>query len=443
MSPDPPNIVLIHAHDLGQTLGCYGRAIDTPAIDALATQGARLTNCTAAAPQCSPSRASMTTGRYPHNHGLMGLVHRGWELYPDAPRLPAVLAAAGYQTHLFGIQHEAPTPEDLGYQSAHAESRALHTAERFTEQLPEIDGEDPFFASIGFAEPHLPFRREYVEDEAYDYYHPENVEVPPYLPDEHGVRRDVAAMQGLITATVDPAVGRIVSAIDAAGLTEETVIIFTTDHGPALPRAKGMCYSAGVDIACIARWPGVIEPGRRDALVSNVDLLPTLAEFANTDLPAPIDGQSFAGILTGDSYEERDHVFVEITWHDRYNPIRGIRASDFTYLRNFSMLPRVYIPRDIIDQPAARPVRGSWYDQERPAEEFYDRRADPHELENLAEDRRIRRSVPADWDLDEPPATLTTEQVASMHHLRTELQAWMEQTDDPLLTGPVGIPGSR
>jgi arylsulfatase A-like enzyme len=185
----------------------------------------------------------------------------------------------------------------------------------------------------------------------------------------------------------------------------------------------------------------VVDPGVDDHLLSNVDIMPTFLDLAGVDHPAGTDGRSFAPLLTGAEYDPRDAVFVEMTWHDRYNPVRGIRTPAFTYLRNFSMLPRVYIPRDIIDQRSARPVRGEWYDRDRPAEEFYDRREDPNERSNLASDARVSRSEPADWDLDDPPEELDEQRRERLSEFRTRLREWMRQTEDPLLDGPVGIPG--
>lgn len=438
-----PNIVFVHSHDLGRHLGCYGRDIETPNVDALAADGLRFDSFNCTAPQCTPSRGSIHTGRYPHNNGLMGLTHRGWGLYDGVPTLAGTLTEAGYDTRVFGIQHIASDDADAGYQHSDGQesTRAPDVAARFEEHLPEMAENGPFFASVGFFEPHLPFRRDYVDEEAYDRYHPENAEVPPYLPDEYGIARDVADMHAVITETVDPAVGRIRAALENAGLADETLFIYTTDHGPALPRAKGMCYTAGTGVAFIAWCPGAIETGVDDHLLSNVDIMPTLLDIAGVDHPAEMDGRSFAPLLTGGEYEPRDSVFVEMTWHDRYNPIRGIRTKEFTYLRNFSMLPRVFIPRDIIDQRSARPVRGQWYDLDRPAEEFYDRREDPHELTNLASNTRVSQSEPADWDLDAPPKDLIEEHRERIDEFREQLREWMRRTEDPLLEGPIGIPG--
>jgi len=102
-----PNVIVFIPHDLGDHLGCYGhRTVKSPHIDQLASEGVRFSNNFTAAPECTPSRAGMLTGLYTHQNGLMGLCHRGWELYPDALHLGQRLWQAGYETHLFGFQHE-------------------------------------------------------------------------------------------------------------------------------------------------------------------------------------------------------------------------------------------------------------------------------------------------------------------------------------------------
>ena len=114
----PPNVVIVITHDTGRHLGAYGRAVATPNLDRLADEGVLFEQAFCTAPQCSPSRASLLTGLVPHRHGLIGLAHRGFRLQPAALRrtLPRLLGGAGYRTHLFGFQHEAADPRDLGYQ---------------------------------------------------------------------------------------------------------------------------------------------------------------------------------------------------------------------------------------------------------------------------------------------------------------------------------------
>lgn len=117
----PPNIVLIHCHDLGKYVGCYGASVDTPRIDDLAADGVRFDRHFVTAPQCSPSRSSLMTGRHPHQNGMLGLAHGNWEIGPNEQFLPALLADAGYEANLFGLQHITQHLERLGYDRIHSD----------------------------------------------------------------------------------------------------------------------------------------------------------------------------------------------------------------------------------------------------------------------------------------------------------------------------------
>jgi arylsulfatase A-like enzyme len=107
---------MITCHDLGRHLGCYGQAtVNSPALDQLAESGLRFENSFCTAPQCSPSRASLHTGRYPHATGMLGLQNLGWDIDPGEQHLARLLHQAGYQTALIGLQHITSQPETLGY----------------------------------------------------------------------------------------------------------------------------------------------------------------------------------------------------------------------------------------------------------------------------------------------------------------------------------------
>jgi len=449
-----PNLVLVHCHDLGQYLGCYGYDVESSELDALADDGVRLANSFCTAPQCSPSRSSMMTGAYPHENGVMGLAHMGWALDDDWMTLPKYLREVGYSTHLLGFQHEVPDePERLGYDHVDDDTKlALELTdvvdEFFTERVNECAhaGEDePFFVSIGIEEPHRPFRREYLPEDLYDEPDPGDVDVGgdfPYLPDRPGVRQDVADLQSLIAGTLDPAIGEMRTSLEDAGLAEETLFVFTTDHGLAMPRAKGTLYDPGLETALIFHWPGVIEGGNsQDALVSNVDFTPTVLELLGAEPPTDVAGQSFAPLLVdaagdsadADGFEPRERLFGEMTWHDRYNPMRAIRTERYKYVRNFSLLPSVFVPMDVVPTPSGREVLEEFYVEQRPEEELYDLEADPHEQVNLASDRTPFETAAQASDPD-------PEYVAVLDDLRGELEEWMEATDDPLLDGPVPYP---
>jgi arylsulfatase A-like enzyme len=429
---DRPNVVLIHCHDLGRHLGCYGRGVETPHVDAIAGEGLRFDECYCTAPQCSPSRASMHTGMYPHEVGMLGLHNRGWRLDEGVRLLPEYFADAGYGTRLYGFQHVVDRTDAGMARSGYGEwdtatTRAREVADRFA---ADLDGSaEPFLATLGFTEPHLPYDRDYVDEEWYDRYDPDDVEPLPYLPDVEAVRRDLADCYGLLSGTVDRAVGRVDAALHGAGIADETLVVFTADHGIALPRAKGSLADPGIEIPLIARGPGV-DSGTEDALLSNVDLLPTLLDYVDAPVP-DVRGRSFAPLLTGDGcFEPREAVHAELTYHRDYHPTRAIRTADRKYVRNFSHGPRVHVPSDVFRTRAGRAVREEIYTTDRPAEELYDLADDPHERENLASGEQ----------LTEPQRIAKADDPGAVRECREALSGWMARTDDPLLDGPVAPP---
>ncbi len=372
------------AHDLGTHCGCYGAGLETPNIDALAAEGRLFTNYHCTAAQCSPSRGSITTGRYPHNNGLVGLTW-GWEIREDIPRMPQLLADAGYSTHLFGVQHEAPPgrADLLGYrQHEMTGGRAVDLAEGAAEWLAAWSADDgPFFASLGTSEPHRPYRREgYRTDD------PADVTPLAYLPDLPGIREDIAGLNGLVYA-YDDAVGIVRRALEDSGLAENTIFIVTTDHGIAMPRAKCTCYDPGTRTTLAMRMPGRWDDGTvHEELLTNCDLMPTLMQAAGGSAPEEIDGRSFLGLLDGSGYEPRGHVFTEMTYHGVYNPMRCVRTRDHSYIRNFGELPLVCLAVDIWEGAGGIEMRDEYNATARPEQELYDLAADPCEQRNLADD---------------------------------------------------------
>ena len=342
-----PNILLITTHDLETHLGCYGwdPALPSPNLDRLAAEGVRFENHFCTAPYCSPSRGGIITGRYPHVNGLMGLVNLGWDIPDSNAFLPAELKRAGYDTALYGLQHVAEDAGRLGYD--HVSERGTYgcraVAPMVVDHLKRLSARPsrPFFIEVGFSEVHrrfggleqLPVREE-------------DVCPLPYLKDTPGLRMDMAMFYENIRR-MDRAVGEILDALSASGLAGNTLVIFTTDHGIAFPRAKATLYDTGIRTTLLMRWPNGMKGGRTiTALLSNVDMFPTLMEIANGSPPEGCDGQSFLGVLEGDCAEGRSAVFAEKNT-SRDDIKRCIRTNRYKYIRNYSEGPQLLLPTDM------------------------------------------------------------------------------------------------
>ena len=437
-----PNILLFHCHDLGRHLGCYGQSsVRSPNIDRLASEGVQFSNSFCVAPQCSPSRAAMFTGRYPHNNGVMGLTHGSfaWDLHENERHLAGILREAGYETVSVGVMHETQKPADyLGFDKRYdlrentasapiVCDHAVSVLEDFANQsATELGRQKPFFLSVGCYEPHriagsnegnhMGFVGDYISpDEA------RGVSIPGWLSEDQGTRDELAELQGSIHY-VDTSFGRILDALDRHSLTDSTLVIFTTDHGIAMPRAKCTCYDPGLEIALILRlptrdgWHGGREVSE---LIPNIDLSSTLCELAGAAIPSTVQGRSFAPLLDGHSYIANPAIYPELTYHDYYDPIRGIRTDRYKLLAFFTTAPsfmppnQSWIPRSsprIPEKPAT-----SYH----PHFELYDLLKDPHECTNLFNDPSY--------------ATIRSQ-------LLGDLCRHLESTEDPILNGAVTPP---
>lgn len=361
------------------------------------------------------------TGRYAHSNGQIGLTHRGFPLPEEERTIIDYLNAAGYLTAHIGFQHERHDRTQNRYQlygpdGGPCEEGAKAAADFLASH--DRNGRAPFYLNVGFQEVHLPFMRDvYTPDD------PASVSVPGWLPDNPAVRQELARFNGAIR-WMDQSVGVVMDALRRTSLDDDTLVMFTTDHGMAFPRAKGMLYDPGIGVALIMRLPtGMGGSGLVvDDLISTVDVAPTLLELAGAPAPSAIQGRSFLGLLTGGSYAPNECIFAEKNYHDCYDPIRGVRTSSYKYLRNLENRPQIILASDMKRSSAAEEM-WPWASEPRAAEELYDLEADPDELHNLAESPGMAR-VKAE--------------------LAASLQRWMESTDDPILRGPVAAPpGAR
>ena len=434
-----PNILLFHCHDLGRYLGCYDRkTVQTPNIDGLAAEGVRFSNSFCAAPQCSPSRAAMFTGRYPTTNGVMGLTHSrfAWELHQSERHLAGQLAKAGYYTASIGVMHE--TQQDArywGYVERYEKREDAATAREVSDATIDFlrrraqtanSREAPFFVSAGVYEPHriagsaeedhLGFIGDHIKPDS-----ELGIEVPTYLRDDEGTREELAELQGAIQH-VDAQFGRVLETIHELGLREHTLVVFTTDHGVALPRAKCTCYDPGIEVALIARLPSRSgwNGGRQiDALISNLDLMPSLCEIADARVPTGVQGRSWVPLVDGNDYAPNEEVFSELTYHDYYDPMRAIRTNRYKLIVFFSAAPsympptQSWKPRSSPKLPTHPPL--SYH----PDVELYDLDEDPSEHQNLAEE---------------------TDYQQIKRRLLNRLFEHLSSIEDPILKGPVPSP---
>ena len=321
---------------------------------------------------------------------------------------------------MFNHQHEAEAHDPLGFLEKRLHdvgeeqlltgervSTASETAEAFGAFLRETKGAAPFYAQIGFFETHTPFDwNGAIPDRS------KGIAIPPYVESDKDSQEHVASLQGSIAA-LDVAVGVIVQSIRDAGLSEDTLVIFTVDHGVELPRCKWELYDGGIRTALILHWPnGGVHGGRvLQSMVSNVDVVPTLLELIGVPIPDNIQGKSFSRQLTStDSVPHRDAVFAMMLGNNRWTESRCVRTDRYKLIRNFSPSRASLTPVK---------MRGANVQRERPVVELYDLEADPHELNNIARLEEFR---------------------STRDGLDSRLRLWMEEVEDPILSGPVPTP---
>lgn len=409
----PPNILYIHSHDTGRHVQPYGYWVRTPHLQMLAEQGVLFRKAFCASPTCSGSRASLLTGQFCHNNGMLGLAHRGWKLNDYGEHLIHPLREAGYRSILIGEQHISEDPGVIGYDEVVPvdNNHATQVAPAANAMLR--DTSEPFFMSVGFFETHREFELPAsVRDSLY-------AQPAPNLPDLEATREDVAAFKAS-ARSLDEGIGSVLNELHRAGLEDNTLIVCTTDHGLAFPRQKATLYDRGTGVLTIVRGPGGFTGGKVfDAMVSHLDIYPTLCELAGVPTPDYAYGKSILPLISGEVDRLHDEVFTEMTFHAAYEPQRAVRTERWKYIRRFHDYEHPVLAN--CDDSATKDllVAAGWGDQIVPEERLYDLLLDPNENANLA--------------YDESHASVRED-------LAARVGAWMEATDDPLLDGPVEPP---
>lgn len=400
-----PNIVLVTADDLGLQLGCYGdRRVHTPRIDQFAERAVRFDRAFVAQSSCSSSRSSILTGLYPHQNGQIGLAHLGYSMKSDRlPTLPGLLKQAGYRTGIIGKLHVAPEsafPFDFRQTSA-PKSREADWVEGHVRDFLAQGGDEPFFLYLNFFDPHGPYLRD-VEGRPRVKAKADDMVPFPFIKGEAPKPEAVANFYTCINRC-DELFGIAMDVLAEKGLADDAIVVLLGDNGPPFRGAKSTCYEAGLQVPLLVRWPGHHKDGTAcNAMVSMVDLMPTLLEAAGVSAAEGLAGRSLAPLLGGDSAGWRRTLAAEFTTHEPndFNPLRSIRDDRYKLILGLLHDPAVDALGSIDGVPLAQGFRRYGLNQR---VELYDLEKDPWETVNLADDpsyrevrQRLERAL-TDW----------------------------------------------
>jgi N-sulfoglucosamine sulfohydrolase len=387
-APARPHIVVFIADDHGHLDSeVYGaKDVRTPNMLRLAKAGMTFTHCFVASPSCAPSRAAMLTGLMPARN-VAEANHS--KPRPEIKKLPAYFQELGYEVAGFGKVAHYNHDRDYGFD--HYDKN--HAPEVVRAFLDQRDKAKPLCLFVGAHAPHVPWTSNVT-------YTAEAVRIPATHVDTPATRNFRAAYYTDVTKA-DAELGGIYD-LARAQLGTNTLFVYTSDHGAQWPFGKWNLYDAGIRVAFIAERPGVIAPGSRtDAMVSWIDILPTLVELAGGSPPRDLDGRSFARVLRGETREHRDRIFSTHSGDGRMNvyPMRSVRTRDWKYILNlhpeFKYTTHIDAAQDrdgvkywrtweAAGQTNAAAGRIVERYHARPKEELYDLRSDPLEQENLA-----------------------------------------------------------
>lgn len=402
-----PNIVLYLSDDHGvDFVGCYGNAaVRTPNIDTLAREGMKFNLMFATSPTCSPARASMFTGLWPQRNGTMG---NHTDCRPGIRSLPSYLQALGYRVVAANKMDVRPN-SDFGWELLPATLPTNHKFRRYRDEGLDTAKVDAFLSKyvrdgsqrplcllLGDNGPHVVWETNKIYD-------PAALPMNPLLVDTPKTRLALANYYQDITTT-DQRLGQVMASLKRHGLDSNTLLIYTTDQGAEWPRCKWTLYDSGLRVPFIVRWPGVVQPGTEcNALISGVDLTPTLVAIAGGAAPSDVDGVSFLDVLLGKASSCREEIFATHSGDGVMNvfPERATRDLRYKYILNLhperewtthftkvkgipnshAEVWQTWIAKAKTDAAAAHLVGMIVH---HPAEELYDTRNDPYELTNLA-----------------------------------------------------------
>ncbi|MCP3986339.1 MAG: sulfatase [bacterium] len=411
-----PNILLIMAEDMSPRVGAYGDQIArTPNIDRLASEGMRFERAFTSAGVCAPSRSGIIMGVHADSWGAghMRVTQGGYAAVPppEMKAFPELLRAEGYYTM---NARKTDYQLDVGMDGFLGGPFTIWDDTHVDDWRGRPDGQ-PFFAYLTLEGTHesqvwptwkfprdlmqlamLPMRvanhSRWIHETD-----PADVQVPPYYPDTPTVREDIARHYNNIEA-MDAQVGLLLAKLEQDGLADRTIVIWTTDHGDGLPRAKRWPYDSGIRIPLIIRWPGVTTANSvNEELVSGVDFAPTILQAAGVPIPDYVQGRVFLGPGTQPEPEWIRAARGRIDEHD--DRVRALRDRRYKYVRHLipdqpyvlpvafrNTMPMMQEMNELSESGALEGTPALWFRQTRDTEELFDTATDPHEIHNLAGD---------------------------------------------------------
>lgn len=445
---DRPNILWISIEDTTPRFGCYGdRIARTPNIDRLASGGCRFPNAFSTAGVCAPSRSAIITGMYQTSIGTHHM--RTTHTNQNTPNMPTpysavpppyvktfteYLRAAGYYCTNNSKTDYQFTPPVTAWDD---NSNEGHWRNRENGQ--------PFFSVFNPTVTHESGMWERNDRPLTT--NPDDVELPPYLPDTPKARTALARQYDNL-AISDKRVGELLDQLEEDGLAENTIVFLWSDHGEGLPRGKRWPYDAGIRIPLIVRWQGeLLADSVNDQMVSLIDLGPTVLSLCGVQAPKHLQGQPFLGPHT----EEREYIFATRDRYDEsYDMVRAVRSKQYKYIRNYYpekpyLLWIPYRNRHPVMQEMWRlHAEGNLEGDQsvmfrpRPPEELYDVENDKFELNNLADNSEYTvtleqmRNALTDWQAEfGDMGNISEEQMVAM---------WHPDGTQPQTASPIFIP---
>ncbi|WZL82435.1 sulfatase [Vallitaleaceae bacterium 9-2] len=416
------NVLYVHTHDSGRYFSPYGYKLDTPNLEKFSKNAHVFNQAFSVSPTCSPSRSALLSSQYPHQNGMIGLVNRGFKMQDYQHHLVNTFNQAQYDTVLCGIQHEAGH-----YKEADKAADIIGYCENITTTLNlddlidkrpwDIDNvsnaiawlkkhnnKSPFFMSMGFFGTHRPYPPMSLEGLKV------NHGVPEGMANVMPIRHDFSQYNTSVEC-VDTLFGQILDTLEEEKLLEDTIIVFTTDHGIAVPHGKSNLTDLGLEVALMFYLPWSTQGRSYEGLVSHLDVMPTLCDYLKLKPEHKMEGKSLVPMLEKREEHVHDALFFEMNFHTSFEPARAIRTQRYKYIEYLDDYA-LYQLSNINDSPTKDfLVESGLKQKEKPLYQLYDLYHDPHEKNNLVDNLKYNEIL---------------------EELRRQLNQWRKATQDIL-----------